>query len=255
MQFQTSTQLAALTAERDALNQSLATQTQHAAELERQSTEHRNATQTEMESLRGSMELKESERLRLLDEITALQQRDREAAERIEAMYTEIQKLVEQVCLLEQMSSSGVGSALDISTSSQVSGAGEALPMERLNTIIGYMREEKTRETELRMNAELEMQRVKAKCQLAEERAGKMEAELEQAKQVGAWKWFLKLMDFLKNQISASRVQSPGCLGEGATGEPAGAPQAGPAALRRSPPPDRGTHQAPTGHRHQSQGS
>jgi hypothetical protein len=50
--------------------------------------------------------------------------------------------------------------------------------IDRFNTIIRYIREEKQKETELRMNAELELQRVKAQTSIGQQKILSMEADL-----------------------------------------------------------------------------
>ena len=49
---------------------------------------------------------------------------------------------------------------------------------DRLNTIIGYMRQEKQKETEIRMNAELELQRVKVQSSMDHQKIITLETEL-----------------------------------------------------------------------------
>lgn len=53
---------------------------------------------------------------------------------------------------------------------------------ERFNTLIKYMRAEKQKETELRMNAELELQRVKAQLSIDQQNRIKLESELAKAR-------------------------------------------------------------------------
>ena len=63
--------------------------------------------------------------------------------------------------------------------SSAISTEGQEMShSERLSTIIGYMREEKQKETELRMNAELELQRVHAQTTIDQQRIANLDAEL-----------------------------------------------------------------------------
>ena len=49
---------------------------------------------------------------------------------------------------------------------------------DRLNTIMGYMRAEKQKEMELRMNAELDLQRIRAQAGLDQQRIVQLETEL-----------------------------------------------------------------------------
>jgi hypothetical protein len=62
-------------------------------------------------------------------------------------------------------------------TSSSIVG-GQQQHTDRINTIIGYMRTEKQKETELRMNAELELQRIRAQAGMDQQKIFDLEAQM-----------------------------------------------------------------------------
>lgn len=145
------------------------------------------------EKFQKSIDIFEQEKLRLQDEINTYMTRDKEHLEKHASLYDEIQELFKRIEFMERLqhtiSSPSPNTSLNVSGNmstfspiSRLSTTGiEASTQqhtERINAIIGYMRTDKQKETELRMSAELELQRIRAKSNVDQQKILQLESEV-----------------------------------------------------------------------------
>ncbi|KAI1723190.1 nucleoprotein TPR [Ditylenchus destructor] len=162
------------------LNESLLSEKAKSEDLSKQVAQLTEQLNMETGKLKAQVELLEQEKLRFLQEISDFNERDQDNLQRTNTFYDQIQKLVEKIAFMEQMQCVMPDSANTSLNQSNMSLTEEsdAHSASTLNTIIGYMRIEKQKETELRMNAELDLQRERAKSSIEQEKIRSIEAEL-----------------------------------------------------------------------------
>uniref|UniRef100_A0A915M9A7 Nucleoprotein TPR n=1 Tax=Meloidogyne javanica TaxID=6303 RepID=A0A915M9A7_MELJA len=149
--------------------------------------------QDKCEKFQKSIDIFEQEKLRLQDEINTYMTRDKEHLEKQASLYDEIQELLKRIEFMERLqhtiASPSPNTSLNVSATmstfspiSRLSTTGiEASTQqhtERINAIIGYMRTDKQKETELRMSAELELQRIRAKSTVDQQKILQLESEI-----------------------------------------------------------------------------
>jgi chromosome segregation ATPase len=162
-------------------------------------------SEAEIDLLQSKMDQLEQERLKMTEELTTLHDREREQLSKSETLYEEIQKLSQQIAVNEQLDSSVVSETSP--TKSRRSSIGPAdTDSNRLATIIKYLRNEKNKETELRMNAELDFQRLKAQCAVDERKILTLESKVtELSNQIQTHLQSLSEKDQLISQIDVLR--------------------------------------------------
>nr|CAD2202080.1 unnamed protein product [Meloidogyne enterolobii] len=131
----------------------------------------------------------EQEKLRLQDEINTYMTRDKEHLEKQASLYDEIQELLKRIEFMERLQHTIASPSPNVSETmstfspiTRLSTTGiEASTQqhtERKNAIIGYMRTDKQKETELCMSAELELQRIRAKSTVDQQKILQLESEI-----------------------------------------------------------------------------
>uniref|UniRef100_A0A183BST9 Nucleoprotein TPR n=1 Tax=Globodera pallida TaxID=36090 RepID=A0A183BST9_GLOPA len=155
-------------------------------EFERKVGDSNNELSVEREKHQQSLE-----KLRLNDEIKDFITRDEDHVQKQSLYLDEIQKLVQQNSFMERLnqtiaspaSSASLNASFNAGTpnTSRLSVANTSQQQQqsdRMNVIIGYMRTEKQKETELRMNAELELQRIRTQTSIDQHKIAHMETEV-----------------------------------------------------------------------------
>uniref|UniRef100_A0A914I796 HAMP domain-containing protein n=1 Tax=Globodera rostochiensis TaxID=31243 RepID=A0A914I796_GLORO len=160
-------------------------------EFERKIGDSNNELSVEREKHQQSLQMLEQEKLRLNDEIKDFITRDEDHVQKQSLYLDEIQKLVQQNSFMERLnqtiaspaSSTSLNASFNAGTpnTSRLSLANTSQQQQqsdRMNVIIGYMRTEKQKETELRMNAELELQRIRTQTGIDQHKIAHMETEV-----------------------------------------------------------------------------
>uniref|UniRef100_A0A915N3W2 C2H2-type domain-containing protein n=1 Tax=Meloidogyne javanica TaxID=6303 RepID=A0A915N3W2_MELJA len=145
----------------------------------------------ENEKLQSNFErdIFEQEKLRLQDEINTYMTRDKAHLEKQASLYDEIQELLKRIEFMERLQHTIASPSPNVSETmstfspiTRLSTTGiEASTQqhtERKNAIIGYMRTDKQKETELCMSAELELQRIRAKSTVDQQKILQLESEI-----------------------------------------------------------------------------
>ncbi|KAL3100891.1 hypothetical protein niasHT_029312 [Heterodera trifolii] len=152
-------------------------------EFERRLADTNNVMNAEREQHQQSLQM-----LRLNDEIKEFVKRDEENVQKQGVYLDEIQKLVQQNSFMERLnqtiasptSSNSLNASFIAGTpnTSYMAEQQQQQHSDRMNVIIGYMRAEKQKETEMRMNAELELQRIRTQATIDQHKIVHMEAEV-----------------------------------------------------------------------------
>uniref|UniRef100_A0A915DZC6 Nucleoprotein TPR n=1 Tax=Ditylenchus dipsaci TaxID=166011 RepID=A0A915DZC6_9BILA len=175
-----------LSSENARLTESLTTEQSKTEELTKKLTQLNDQLNVDTTKLQNTVDMLEQEKLHLNELIADYSKRDQDNLQKTNTLYDEIQKLVQQIAFMEQMQCSMPESANSTLNTSSMSLPDDDDPHQasRLNIIIGYMRVEKQKETEMRMNAELDLQRLKAKASIDQQKIFTLESELNQVRTV-----------------------------------------------------------------------
>lgn len=153
--------------------------------------------EADKEKLQQTIDVLEQEKLRMHGEMQDYIKREEEHIQKRDSLYDEIQKLLKQIEFMERLQntiqSPSANTSMNIPSmtntifspnssrlsigSAELGGQQQQQQTDRINVIIGYMRTEKQKEMELRMNAELEVNRIRAQAGMDQQRIAQLESD------------------------------------------------------------------------------